>query len=98
MEFRPVTADEVGVAYDLYLDVFEWLKRKGVRQWLRALPREEFTERQSRGELFALFVGGEMTAMVTLAFEQDSDWQKYLRPGKRWWLKTLTVARTLGGR
>jgi hypothetical protein len=98
MEFRPVSVDEVDVAYRLYVEAFEWLKRKGVRQWLRALPREEFTERQARGELFALFVAGKMAAMVTLAFEQDGDWQKYLPAGKRWWLKTLTVARTHGGR
>jgi ribosomal protein S18 acetylase RimI-like enzyme len=98
MEFRAVTAVETSEAYALYREVFDWLQAKGVRQWLRALPPEEFRERQARGELFAFFLGGEMRAMVTLAFEQDLDWKKYLTPEKRWWIKSLAVARAHGGR
>ncbi len=98
MEFRRITVDEFDAAYALYLDVFAWLKAKGVRQWLRALPREEFAGRQARGELFALFNEREMSAIVTLAFEADTDWEKHLGLEPQWWIKTLAVTRTQRGR
>lgn len=95
---REVATTEVDAAHALYLEVFAWLKTKGVRQWLRALPRAEFQERQARDELFACFEGGRMAAIVTLALEADADWMQHLGPDKRWWLKSLAVARLHGGK
>jgi GNAT superfamily N-acetyltransferase len=96
--FRQVTATEVGAVYTVYGEVVAWLKAKGIRQWLRPLTAEEFTERQARGELFALFVDDRMAAHAALAFEADTDWRQQLDNQKRWWLKTLTVARAHKGR
>ncbi len=98
MEFRPVTSEEIDATHALYLEVFDWLKAKGVRQWLRAVPREEFQERQARGELFALFFADRMAAIASVAFEADTDWLKYISPDQRWWIKTLAVTRQHGGR
>ena len=83
MDFRPVTLPEIDVAHAIYLDVVAWLKAKNIRQWLRPLTEEEFAERQARGELFALFLDDRMAAHAS---------------EKRWWIKTLTVARTDEGR
>jgi len=69
--FRPVAPEEIDAAYQVYLEVFEWLNAKGVRQWLRALPRQIFVDRQQRGELLAHFSGGRPVAVVTLAFEAN---------------------------
>lgn len=94
---RAVTVAEVGQSHALYREVVDWLKARGIRQWLRPLTVEEFTERQARGELFAGFLDGRMTAVVSLAFEADSDWRAHLTDEKRWWIKTLAVARSQGG-
>lgn len=97
-DFRQLAANEVATAHELYLDVVEWLKAKGIRQWLRPLTLEEFRGRQARGELFGVFEAGRLVATVSLAFEEDDDWDRFLGAAKRWWLKTLAVARTSEGR
>jgi ribosomal protein S18 acetylase RimI-like enzyme len=96
--FRAVTQKEVTEAYGLYLQVVAWLGARGIRQWLRPLSREEFSERQEREELFAYFDGERMLAIVSLAFELDTDWKQHLSPEKRWWIKSLAVSRVHGGR
>ncbi len=91
ISFRLVGESEVGDAYAIYLGVFEWLKAKGVRQWLRALPHDVFLERQRRGELFACHVDQEFAAVVSLAFEASTYWFEELGDDRRWWIKTLVV-------
>lgn len=98
MEFRPVSPAEVPATHALYLEVADWLKGRGVRQWLHRLSLEEFAERQERGELFGGFSAGRLASTVCLAFENDDDWQQHIGPEKRWWLKTLAVVRAGGGR
>jgi GNAT superfamily N-acetyltransferase len=93
MELRPVTIEEIGAAHRVYLEVVDWLKALGVRQWLRALPEEVFRERQARGELFAGHLESRMAAIVTIAFEEDADWSEVVGPGKNWWIKTLATNR-----
>lgn len=103
MNLHPVTAPEVAAAYAIYLEVVEWLKNKGVRQWLRPLTEEEFQNRQIRGELFASLLESRMAAIVTIALEEDADWSEAVGTGKNWWIKTLATHRAfsrqnLGGR
>ena len=96
--FRAATKTEVDEAFALYLDVVAWLRSRGIRQWLKPLARVEFDERQERGELFALFADNRMAAIVSLACEEDSDWRQHISAEKRWWIKSLAVARSHGGR
>jgi uncharacterized protein YhfF len=93
LEFRRVDPAEVAAAHAVYLEAFAWLKAKGVRQWLRAVPREEFGARQARGELFGGWSGGALAAVATLAVETSPYWQEEIGPAARAWLKTLAVAR-----
>jgi ribosomal protein S18 acetylase RimI-like enzyme len=98
MEFGPVTTGEIGAAHGVYLEVVAWLRAKGVRQWVRALPPEEFAARQARGELFAARLEGRLAGIVTLAFEEDHDWAEVVGPARNWWLKTLAISRACRGR
>jgi len=98
MQLHPVTKHELGAAYGVYLEVVAWLKANGLRQWQRPLPEEEFRERQARGELFAARQENRLTAIVTLAFEEDPDWPEVVGPEKNWWLKTLAVSRAFHGK
>jgi hypothetical protein len=90
---HPLGAGEVDGAHALYLEVFEWLRAKGVRQWLRAISREEFAARQGRGELFGHDASGRLAAIVTLAGEADSYWPEKTGGVRCWWIKTLAVSR-----
>jgi ribosomal protein S18 acetylase RimI-like enzyme len=95
--FRRVVGSEIDDAYATYLEVFEWLHAKGVRQWLRALSREAFVELQRRGELFAYYLDDRLAAVVMLAFENSSYWSEEIGVDRRWWIKSLAVARRCRG-
>jgi ribosomal protein S18 acetylase RimI-like enzyme len=90
--FRTLAPSEVDGAFKGYLDVFEWLAAKGVRQWLRPLSREAFAERQAKGELFGYFVEEQLAAVVTIAFETSPYWLREAGSESRWWIKSLAVA------
>src|SRR5580658_2865970 len=83
--FRRIRIEEVGVAHSAYVEVYDWLNAKGVRQWLRALTAETFAERQRDGQLFALCVDDRMAAVVTLAFEVSNYWIETIGDQSRWW-------------
>lgn len=91
--FQQITSDQVEDAHTVYLEVFDWLKAKGVRQWLRPISREAFVERHLRGELFALSSDNSLAAIVTLAFEVNSYWPDEVGKNCRWWIKSLGVVR-----
>ena len=95
--FRPVAHEEFDGALKVYLEVFEWLNAKGIRQWLHPLSRQTFAERQHRGELLAHFAGDLPVSIVTLAFEVNSDWPEKIAEGRRWWIKSLAVSRRYSG-
>jgi ribosomal protein S18 acetylase RimI-like enzyme len=95
--FRRVVGSEIDDAYAAYLEVFEWLCAKGVRQWLRALSREAFVELQRRGELFAYCLEDRLVAVVTLAFENSLYWSGEIGVDRHWWIKSLAVARRCRG-
>jgi GNAT superfamily N-acetyltransferase len=95
-EFRAVARSEVDAAYAVYLEVFEWLRAKGVRQWLHALPFDVFLEREREKELFGCFVEQRVAAVVSLALESNPYWPE-LGTASGWWIKTLAVDRRLRG-
>ena len=57
MALHPVTEQEIGAAYGLYLEVAAWLRAAGVRQWLRPLPEEEFRARVWMSAVIRCFPG-----------------------------------------
>lgn len=95
-EFRAITSSEVESAHAVYHSVFEWLNAKGVRQWLRALPLEEFLDRERKKELFGCFIEKRLAAVVSLALETSPYWPELGRES-RWWIKTLAVDRRSRG-
>jgi ribosomal protein S18 acetylase RimI-like enzyme len=97
MDFRQIDGAEVADAYALYVEVFEWLKAKRVRQWLCPVPRDAFADRQRAGELFGLLADGRLAAVVTLAFESNSSWATQIGCERHGWIMTLAVARQYRG-
>jgi GNAT superfamily N-acetyltransferase len=94
--FRQIDPSEVNDAYDVYVEVFEWLRTKGVRQWLSALPVDCFLERASKGQLYAYCLEERIAAVATLCLEASPYWAEFTSES-RWWIKTLAVARKWRG-
>jgi ribosomal protein S18 acetylase RimI-like enzyme len=95
--FRALRSSEVDGAYALWLSVFDWLREKGVRQWLEPLPRAAFVASQERGELCGYFGEQQLAAVVTLASEDPQYWPLETRTSSRLWMKSLAVDRCFGG-
>jgi len=95
--FRKVSKAAVGDAHAIYLGVYDWLKTKGVRQWLRASPEDAFAEFQRKGQLFAYYIDDRMAAVVIVAFEATPYWAEVLGGESRWWIKSLAVDRVWHG-
>jgi ribosomal protein S18 acetylase RimI-like enzyme len=89
---RRLQEEEFDQAYHIYLDAFEWLKVKVVRQWLVPITRTTYQERQLRGENFGYFKSGELCAIVSLANMPTKYWATQLGEVSRWWIDTLAVA------
>jgi len=89
--FREIQSAEVDEAYRIYMEAFDWLKAKGVRQWLVPISKDKYLDRQQRGENFGLFIGGRVAAIVSLAWEVSPFWQDDVGTDAYWWLSMLAV-------
>jgi predicted N-acetyltransferase YhbS len=89
---RRLKQEEFDQAYNIYLDAFEWLKAKGVRQWLVPISRTIYQERHLRGENFGYFISGELCAIVTLVNIPMKYWTTQLGEVPRWWIGILAVS------
>ena len=94
---RRLQEEEFDQTYDIYLDAFEWLKAKGVRQWLVPISRIAYQERHLRGENFGYFILGELCAIVTLANIPMKYWTTQLGGVPQWWISMLAVSATCRG-
>jgi ribosomal protein S18 acetylase RimI-like enzyme len=95
--FRGIQSVEVDEAYHIYMGAFDWLKAKGVRQWLVPISKDKYLNRQQNGENFGLFMGGRVAAIVSLAWEVSPFWQKEVGAVAHWWLSMLAVATEFRG-
>ena len=95
--FREIESAEVDEAYHISIEAFDWLKAKGVRQWLVPLPKDKYLGRQQRGENFGLFIGIRVVAIVSLTWEVSPYWQKEVGADAYWWLSMLAVATEFRG-
>lgn len=94
--FRRLSDAELMEAHGIIAEVTEWLQGRGIVQWPRVLPIEEYRARQSRGENFGLFEPT-LTAVMTLAEKTPEYWRdrEYRRPYL--WLSTLASRRAPAG-
>jgi ribosomal protein S18 acetylase RimI-like enzyme len=89
---RKLQEEEFDQAYDIYLDAFEWLKAKGVRQWLVPISRSTYREQHLRGENFGYFISGDLCAIVSLANMPTKYWTAQLGEVPQWWVSILAVS------
>lgn len=89
--FRRLLADELGAGYACLMDTCAWLEQKGIRQWLRPLPRPVYEQRHARGDNYALLAGQEIVAIVSLLAGVPKYWQDFVTEPSVTWMATLAV-------
>jgi ribosomal protein S18 acetylase RimI-like enzyme len=94
---RRLKEEEFDQFYDIYLDAFEWLKVKGVRQWLVPISKNIYQEQQLRGENFGYFISCDLRGIISIAKKVTKYWTVYLGDVPRWWISTLAVASSYHG-
>ena len=92
MEFRKLGAEDLGAAHAIVVAATDWLNARGIVQWTRPIPLEDYAQRQVAGHNFGLFDGDRLVAVMTLAPSVPERWRDrdYLQPFL--WLSTLAVA------
>lgn len=96
--FRQLSADEFDSGYEIYLTAFDWLKAKGIRQWLVPLARPIYETRHQRGENYGLFVDGHLAVTLSLSCGTPREWADVVSKPRTWWLQTLATAQNFRGR
>lgn len=89
---------DVAAAHAIYNRSFDWLTKKGVRQWLLRLHEATFAKRQTAGEAFAIHVDGALSGCVFVPFETLGYYGDELNTVPRWWMHTLVIDRGFAGR
>jgi ribosomal protein S18 acetylase RimI-like enzyme len=96
--FRRLRDEELDLGLAVIHERFDWLRERGIRQWLRRMPLEKYRERQQRGENFALLVGAEIAVVLSLMRMPSTAWKEELGDGPHLWLGTLATALRFAGR
>lgn len=89
--FRQLVPAEMDAGYACLMDTCTWLGEKGIRQWLRPLPRDVYERRHARGENYALFDGKEIAAIVSLMTYVPEYWQDLIPETSITWMATLAA-------
>jgi ribosomal protein S18 acetylase RimI-like enzyme len=89
---------DITAAHALYNRTFDWLREKGVRQWLLRLDEATFAKRQAAGEAFAIHVDGVFAGCVFVAHETIAYYGEAFKSAPRWWMHTLVIDRAFAGR
>ncbi len=79
------------------MDVFAWLTKKGVRQWVVPLTLDQFRERHQRDELLGIYAGEWMIGSVIVAEETIPYYGEPYASTPRWWMHTLNIDRKCAG-
>ena len=98
MIFRQLTSEEEEAGYSVICDAVTWMKGKGIDLWEEPLPREVYAKRHGRGENFALFVDGEIAAVMSLVSGIPGYWTEDVEDPKGIWLCTLATAKAYHGK
>ncbi len=74
LSVRPTRDDEIDDAYNVLLEVRDWLIAKGRRQRIANTTRATYEELQSAGDNFVVLSGGQIAGVFTVAFQSLPEW------------------------
>jgi ribosomal protein S18 acetylase RimI-like enzyme len=97
LTLSPLHSCDVSAAHAVYNRAFDWLRDKGVRQWLLRVDETVFATRQAAGEAFAIHVDGALAGAVFFALETIPYYTDALKITPQWWMHTLVIDRAFAG-
>jgi ribosomal protein S18 acetylase RimI-like enzyme len=89
--FRHIALSEIDTVHDIYNEAFEWLKGKGIRQWLTYKPRSFFEDFQRKGRLYGLFAGDELAVFAAMTQDKPPHWANEFDISNGAWIHRLTL-------
>lgn len=96
--FRRLQPSENTTGYSVWMEAYDWLAVRKIRQWLVPMPLEEFEKRTSAGANYGWFEGQNLVAVAALSRFVDDHWTNLIGPEPRWWLGALAVRSSMRGR
>jgi ribosomal protein S18 acetylase RimI-like enzyme len=97
-DFRKVAPEEIDDLYAIYNEVFDWLKAKGVRQWLVRKSRDYFDEFRRGDQLYGLFAGDTLAVFAALVPDKEPHWAGEADIANGTWVHRLTLNPRFRGR
>jgi len=90
---RQLQIEDFEAAYQILIDVTDWLLTNGIQQWQKPLPREVYLRRHAAGQNYGFFVDDRLAAVVSLIPNyRVVEWADDLPPSDYVWLGTLATA------
>lgn len=96
--FRTLESSEVEAAYSIYMDTFNWLKKKEIRQWLVPKKQELFEKDRANKGLYGLFVGNMLACIACMDIIASGGWSDITLASNALWIYRLAVADFFRGR
>lgn len=96
--FRQLQSGEDKAGHAVWMEAYDWLASRRVRQWLVPLRLEEFQKRTNDGHNYGLFNGPDLVAVTALRKFTDDHWTDSIGAEPRWWLGALAVRSSVRGR
>ncbi len=95
---HPLNDADLDRAYDIIEIVSAWLNNKGIKQWLKPLPRHLYDTWQAKGWNYAYYEGSNILGIVSLVRQPINDWQETFTQDDVLCISTLAVHPKFFGR
>lgn len=98
ISFRALKEDEYDKAYSILLDAYDWLRKKGIKQWKEPMPERMYKKWHGRGENFGLFVSNKLAAVLSLPVGAPHSWSDFVSDDTSPWLYALATTKDFRNR
>lgn len=90
--FRALNPSELEDGYKILCEVSDWLNSKGIRQWIKPLPKEIYQKWQKNNQNFRLFFKDDLAVVLSLVSETVDKWQDHILEANPMWLSSVATA------
>ena len=98
IEFLRLKDINVENAYEIIRRRFDYLEKKGIKQYLAPYPPyETFKKRQEDGLNFGLYISGKLNGIVTLMNSFPDEWEEIRLNGRFLWICSLFTSKEARG-
>lgn len=96
--FRKIASNEIDAVHAIYDEVFEWLKTKGIHQWVTPKSRSFFEDFRRKDRLYGLFADEDLAVFAALMPEKPPHWTGEADIANGVWVHRLALNPRFRGR